>query len=66
MRTAYSTMSVVECRSSFSMVRARWVSTDPPAVVALEDGRQKIQKMMLTQFDGDEPAAKLNKLGFAQ
>jgi uncharacterized membrane protein YphA (DoxX/SURF4 family) len=35
---------------------------DPPAGVALENGHEKAA---LTQFDGDEPAATLKKLGFA-
>jgi uncharacterized membrane protein YphA (DoxX/SURF4 family) len=35
---------------------------DPPAGVALENGREKAA---LTQFEGDEPAATLKKLGFA-
>jgi uncharacterized membrane protein YphA (DoxX/SURF4 family) len=35
---------------------------DPPAGVALENGREKAA---LTQFEGEEPAATLKKLGFA-
>jgi hypothetical protein len=35
---------------------------DPPAGVALENGHEKAA---LTQFEGDEPAATLKKLGFA-
>jgi hypothetical protein len=36
---------------------------DPPAAAALENGRQKAP---VTQFEGEEPAATLRKLGFAR
>jgi hypothetical protein len=34
---------------------------DPPAGAAIENGRQK---QAITQFEGDEPAATLKRLGF--
>jgi uncharacterized membrane protein YphA (DoxX/SURF4 family) len=42
-------------------LRKTFPFVDPPAGVALENGHQKAS---LTQFDGEEPAATLKKLGF--
>jgi uncharacterized membrane protein YphA (DoxX/SURF4 family) len=48
--------------SDLAILRKTFPFVDPPAAVALENGREKA---MLTQFEGDEPAATLKKLGFA-
>jgi hypothetical protein len=34
-----------------------------PVAVAVEDGRQR---MLVTQFEGEEPAATLRRIGFAE
>jgi len=48
--------------TDLALLRKIFPFTDTPAGVALEDGRQKAA---LSQFEGDEPAATLKKLGFA-
>jgi hypothetical protein len=48
--------------TDLAMLRKTFPFVDPPAGVALENGHEKA---MLTQFEGDEPAATLKKLGFA-
>ena len=45
-----------------ALLRQTFSFVSTPAGVALENGRQKAA---LTQFEGDEPAATLRKLGFA-
>jgi hypothetical protein len=45
-----------------ALLRKTFPFGDPPAGVAIENGREKAA---LTQFEGDEPAATLKKLGFA-
>lgn len=43
-----------------ALLRKTFPFTSPPAAVALENGREKAA---LTQFEGDEPAATLRRLG---
>lgn len=47
--------------TDLQVLRKTFPFGDPPAGVALENGREK---GMLTQFEGEEPAATLKKLGF--
>lgn len=46
-----------------ALLRKTFPFGDPPAGVAIENGREKAA---LTRFEGDEPAATLKKLGFAK
>jgi uncharacterized membrane protein YphA (DoxX/SURF4 family) len=48
--------------TDLAILRKTFPFVDPPAGVALENGREKAA---LTQFEGGEPAATLKKLGFA-
>ena len=48
--------------TDLDVLRKTFPFGDPPAGVALENGREKAP---LTQFEGDEPAATLKRLGFA-
>jgi uncharacterized membrane protein YphA (DoxX/SURF4 family) len=48
--------------TDLAILRKTFPFVDPPAGVALENGHEK---GMLTQFEGDEAAATLKKLGFA-
>ena len=48
--------------TDLALLRKTFSFTDTPAGVALDNGREKAA---LSQFDGDEPAATLKKLGFA-
>ncbi|HTM52062.1 MAG TPA: MauE/DoxX family redox-associated membrane protein [Bryobacteraceae bacterium] len=47
--------------TDIAILRKTFPFVDPPAGVALENGRQKAA---LAQFEGEEPAATLKKLGF--
>jgi uncharacterized membrane protein YphA (DoxX/SURF4 family) len=47
--------------TDIELLRKTFPFVDPPAAVALENGRQKA---LLTHFEGEEPAASLKKLGF--
>lgn len=47
--------------TDIQILRKTFPFVDPPAGVALENGRER---GMLTQFEGEEPAATLKKLGF--
>jgi uncharacterized membrane protein YphA (DoxX/SURF4 family) len=48
--------------TDLTLLRQTFSFTDTPAGVALENGREKAA---LSMFDGEEPAATLKKLGFA-
>jgi hypothetical protein len=47
--------------TDIAILRKAFPFVDPPAGVAIENGREK---GMLTQFEGDEAAGTLKKLGF--
>ncbi len=47
--------------TDIAVLRKTFPFVDPPAGVAIENGHQKA---MLTQYEGEEPAATLKKLGF--
>jgi hypothetical protein len=48
--------------TDLALLRKTFPFTDPPAGVALENGHERAA---LAQFEGEEPAATLKKLGFA-